>query len=80
MSAAEFEREFLSLQTLVHNLRSVLPPMTEGQSQLVGLYLLNALYLGAGDEFDTFPVLREEPRPALTVIPGGLDQQAVVKK
>ena len=60
--------EFVALQALTRNLRSVLPPMTDGQSQLVGLYLLNAYHLGHGVDFTTFPPLPAE-KPKLHIVP-----------
>lgn len=61
---------FVELQTLVRNLRSVLPPLSPGQNALVGLYLYNAYLLGAGQPCQTFPVVRAE-RPSLHIIDGG---------
>ena len=42
--------EFLELKGLVENLRASLPPLREDQYQLIGLYMLAALYLGNGEE------------------------------
>lgn len=66
-----FDAKFEAMRALVHNLRSVLPPLTEGQSQLVGLYILNAVYVGEGEPHDLFPVLHEPERPRFSVIDGG---------
>jgi hypothetical protein len=67
MSDEDAQRRFENIQSLVSNLRSILPPMTEPQAQLVGLYILNAVYLGEGEEFTTFPTL-DRKRPFLTLV------------
>lgn len=67
MTDAEFLTRFENIRTLVRNLRNVLPPLTHAQSELVGLYILNAVYLGEGEPFTTFPTLGER-RPQLRLV------------
>lgn len=73
----DVDPEFESLSQLVTNLRTILPPLTHVQNQLVGLYLLQAFYLGKGEKFTTMPVVVEcpstsdkSPRANFTVING----------
>lgn len=67
MKAERGVSDFETMQVMVRNLRNVLPPLTDGQSELVGLYMLNAYSLARGWEVDTFPVL-DEKRPALRLV------------
>lgn len=67
--------EFPSLKELCENLRASLPPLKEHQYQLVGLYLLAALYLGQGrddyhkpiDRFYALDKLNNPPNPLKVV-------------
>lgn len=60
--------EFNKLRDLVENCRAALGWLTEEQSQLVGLYLLSARDLGAGEDHDPRPTLDKPARPDLRIV------------
>lgn len=59
---------FERMRELVANCRAAIGPLTENQRQLVGLYILSAVWLGEGSDYDPCPTL-DVPKPLLTVVP-----------
>lgn len=60
-------RRFAQLKELVANAETDIGPLSEDKRQLLGLYLLNARWIGQGVEYEARPGL-ERPRPALAVV------------
>jgi hypothetical protein len=63
---AQWER-FGRMRVLIANARDDLGPMNERQRQLLGLYMLQACWLGQGRDYEERPTL-EVAKPALTVV------------
>ena len=57
---------FVRLKEMIGNARADIGPLSEAKRQLLGLYLLNACWMGAGLDYEPRPVL--EQRPVLTVV------------
>lgn len=63
--------ELGALRTLVQELRSRLPPMSERQLNDVGMYMLRACWLGSGEPLELVlePVIYDDPaKPALSLV------------
>lgn len=61
---------FAKLRELVGNAEADIGPLTEEKRQLLGLYLLNARWLGEGADYEARPSLTP-PGPTLTIVNHG---------
>ena len=60
------DEEFGLLIILVADLRSRMPPLSDRQAQDVGMYMLKAMWLGAGEPIELVlePVTYGDPKPS----------------
>jgi hypothetical protein len=63
------DEEFAAMQALVAELRAQLPTLTPKQYDLVGLYILSALYLGRGQWKYNDPIKRYLARGEISARP-----------